>query len=160
MLKFIRKTETCWMGGSLFQYISCWSLSPTTRVLLLTYLISIHLMLKFIRKNGNEKPKWTLISIHLMLKFIHCVVSMIGLPTLFQYISCWSLSSQPESARISITYFNTSHVEVYLLPSLYLKIRFSDFNTSHVEVYLFIIVKIVPTSVFQYISCWSLSWEK
>ena len=54
---------------------------------------------------------------------------------LFQYISCWSLSSNIARTDYELSYFNTSHVEVY--PA----------------------VTAIPIGCakFQYISCWSLS---
>ena len=77
-------------------------------------VISIHLMLLFIRNSNPSHRNNTRISIHLMLLFIETYMAL----------------------RSCLINFNTSHVTVYL----YQKIRDIAmkryFNTSHVTVYL------------------------
>ena len=99
--------------------------------------------------------------------------------SVFQYISCYCLSSfviSPTSYRL---YFNTSHVTVYLSMFAFSHEKQSNFNTSHVTVYqsikgncrtiwtisihlmlLFIFVlSLLMHNLcwFQYISCYCLS---
>ena len=74
-----------------FQYISCYCLSCSGRMVRATIHISIHLMLLFIP---------------------FCII-----PPLFhfkfQYISCYCLSMMPLTRSQPDWYFNTSHVTVY-----------------------------------------------
>ena len=158
-------------------------------------------MLKFIISISDSGSWWTEISIHLMLKFIPGIPTDAVLLPLFQYISCWSLSEASGyetlvyakfqyiscwslsmifiTQETMISNFNTSHVEVYLPASFFVRRNFSHFNTSHVEVYrrkfsctifaiiisIHLMLKFIRyrnTSIhtqkwFQYISCWSLS---
>ena len=100
---------------AVFQYILCWSSSQKEMlwnghrnsfntsyvevhhkcffVCCLLEVVSIHLMLKFIGRDGCNRSLYWGVSIHLMLKFIWEV----GTPKLdvikFQYILCWSSSS-------------------------------------------------------------------
>ena len=60
----------------------------------------------------------------------------IDIETMFQYISCCSLSTSPIFFTIKLTRFNTSHVVVYLLIVEHITLKKLSFNTSHVVVYL------------------------
>ena len=60
-----------------------------------------------------------------------------------------------ESVRYS--YFNTSHVTVYLSAVNEYEGAYNDFNTSHVTVYHAPEVVPVDAPAFQYISCYGLS---
>ena len=120
------------------------------------FVISIHLMLLFIRISAICGCYGYNISIHLMLLFIDTNDPFEVGDTIFQYISCYCLSSQRipvhDILQISIHlmllfiyiatllnyhlhHFNTSHVTVYRnLPPL-LPLFWINFNTSHVTVY-------------------------
>ena len=113
MLLFIKKTGLPRSPIPRFQYISCYCLSQCLVGLLSGYLISIHLMLLFITLLMSYFTPVIFISIHLMLLFI-----------------------MVEQKSQSITsYFNTSHVTVYLSENV---------ETGRAE-------------RFQYISCYCLS---
>ena len=93
--------------------------------------VSIHLMLLFINDRPPEITYWCWVSIHLMLLFITSLwpVSLriwsfntshvtlyqgwcscyICLPCVFQYISCYSLSSE------NFQYFTNAHVSIHLM---------------------------------------------
>ena len=135
MLQFIRHVLSFLLLSPLFQYISCCSLSETC---------------------GNES-----------LYFVK-----------FQYISCCSLSSFLLNRLSTLDSFNTSHVVVYQVScltdyphwivSIHLMLQFifisicyfslhDSFNTSHVVVYQSTACGITAPTVFQYISCCSLS---
>ena len=96
----------------------------------------------------------------------------------FQYISCYSLSFLPIVTRKDHVRFNTSHVTLYHnrngfsdkpdyvsihLMLLFIKEDLTDkqcskrFNTSHVTLYQRKKIYIDTESLFQYISCYSLS---
>ena len=53
-----------------FQYISCYSLSKKSCIHICCFMVSIHLMLLFIRRSRQKLQKGTSVSIHLMLLFI------------------------------------------------------------------------------------------
>ena len=98
---------------------------------------------------------------------------------LFQYISCYCLSSPRFFNLFLIVYFNTSHVTVYRLypdPVYSKHINFNTshvtvypgyiiyydwnkdhFNASHVTVYRYPALYRSPQLSFQYISCYCLS---
>ena len=121
--------------SNVFQYISCYSLS--LRQIQLQTLISrfntSHVTLY--RSIWCWFCRGRSVSIHLMLLFIQeGSYGMLG-NTLFQYISCYSLSLAQASANANTNGFNTSHVTLY--PNQFIK--FSNANS------------------FQYISCYSLS---
>ena len=98
--------------------------------------ISIHPMLRFIKRNSMETPSTASISIHPMLRFIDILRTYMKEYIEFQYIPCYGLSSNTSCGSIALTDFNTSHVTVYLGCNLSAGIFLSDFNTSHVTVYL------------------------
>ena len=157
MLQFIMLNTLDMYGICQFQYISCCSLSITSRMGVLHWTsVSIHLMLQFIVKVATgatidtgfttshvvvyqwEKPACSttdLVSIHLMLQFILSEEDIDCVTDWFQYISCCSLSFKVRYICVLLNRFNTSHVVVYLPPF------FVDMNLV----------------LFQYISCCSLS---
>ena len=53
----------------------------------------------------------------------------------FQYISCYCLSVQVYAVLFPFFYFNTSHVTVYQTPMRLKRLKVRYFNTSHVTVY-------------------------
>ena len=118
-----------------FQYISCYSLSLRSGSARQQVLVSIHLMLLFIRFREGDKITFTLfqyISCYSLSEPCDCVIWK---KTKFQYISCYSLSSLHPETLPSVPRFNTSHVTLYHpAPPV-----------------------TVPPNMFQYISCYSLS---
>ena len=96
-----------------FQYIPCYCLSQN-RV--------IHAIEIFI-------------SIHPMLLFIVVVPEITNDRLIFQYIPCYCLSMLPPAFFCVNSYFNTSHVTVYLLLCKVFAEMQYHFNTSHVTVY-------------------------
>ena len=96
-----------------FQYISCYGLSCNQQTDNTTGQISIHLMLRFIRRRGTRPEYANCISIHLMLRFINTEITK-------------------TSFRL---YFNTSHVTVYQYQMKHESGENNNFNTSHVTVY-------------------------
>ena len=78
--------------------------------------VSIHLMLLFIRRRSSENAQLFRVSIHLMLLFISKTYRRSLFPNLFQYISCYSLSSPSPILLFRYSSFNTSHVTLYLSP--------------------------------------------
>ena len=136
MLLFITAATPELLKVCPFQYISCYCLSMADRGIVVEEKISIHLMLLFI----------------------------ITLPT----------------TSISFNYFNTSHVTVYQffrfqhpkknVISIHLMLLFIitfigilpidfHFNTSHVTVYPDRLFEQPTISLFQYISCYCLSFS-
>ena len=119
--------------------------------------ISIHLMLLFIEEDHNKITGAKRISIHLMLLFIVLPSVLPLLFALFQYISCYCLSS--------LIYLHLKHLSISIHLMLLFIINFTltspnpvYFNTSHVTVYppLQTLSFIFP--IFQYISCYCLSF--
>ena len=111
-----------------------------------------------------------------ILAFFHCFSA----PSLFQYISCYCLSKDKREPQQVQTDFNTSHVTVYLKInnafskfhniSIHLMLLFIitfigilpidfHFNTSHVTVYPDRLFEQPTISLFQYISCYCLSFS-
>ena len=96
----------------MFQYISCYSLSRLRRQKRTHRAVSIHLMLLFILL-----IIWLLLSYgrfntsHVTL--YRSRVSRFVLRDSFQYISCYSLSSEPLLKLLEQLCFNTSHVTLY-----------------------------------------------
>ena len=102
-------------------------------------VISIHLMLRFIKINLWCVFILVNISIHLMLRFI-----------------AWIILKFARKAD-----FNTSHVTVYRKLFVAVKVWYPNFNTSHVTVYLsgYYWYQGIQKA-FQYISCYGLSkWD-
>ena len=79
----------------------------------LSDIVSIHLMLLFIRSVVNPCYKLDIVSIHLMLLFIPDRWIDFKISLKFQYISCYSLSYFSLSIFNSSMGFNTSHVTLY-----------------------------------------------
>ena len=143
-------------------------------------MVSIHLMLLFIIFAFRPSSDCCIVSIHLMLLFIGSILSsfvwdsmfqyiscyslsgdcgpvLAGNLCLFQYISCYSLSSCRSAKRVEKLCFNTSHVTLYLFafrPS-------SDCCIVSIHLMLLFIAICdwngYKTVGFQYISCYSLS---
>ena len=137
-------------------------------------------MLLFIQRETEVICSEVPVSIHLMLLFIE--VSGVGSAVVeaFQYISCYSLSNCKEYRLYKQKGFNTSHVTLYRKPgtaklpaessfntshvTLYLNLRMMlvqimlCFNTSHVTLYQVENFTLKSRTMFQYISCYSLSF--
>ena len=148
------------MPNKQFQYISCCSLS---------FYSSIN------KKSGEQ------VSIHLMLQFIQHSDAQRNSKLSFQYISCCSLSNyrmlvqkknfsfntshvvvyrrKSRKRRKTAISFNTSHVVVYPQKNFLPHQFYYRFNTSHVVVYLDSLSRRCGISMFQYISCCSLSFS-
>ena len=179
MLLFIGGKNKAFRFVPRFQYISCYCLSSLATGRKHLKDISIHLMLLLITgvvPEGEEVTKFQyiscyclsesvvpwltlkLISIHLMLLFI--VEKMILKDALneFQYISCYCLSVHGQLTGIVFPYFNTSHVTVYRRPDVTYLLAVINFNTSHVTVYLNPDIDDRKINIFQYISCYCLSY--
>ena len=122
-----------------------------------SFLISIHLMLLFIRMAavGGERS--------IVFQYISCYcLSVSGFDSfisahLFQYISCYCLSGLSLGLFNDQADFNTSHVTVYLLQQRRSVLFAFNFNTSHVTVYLTPRTPTIMVPTFQYISCYCLS---
>ena len=65
-----RLMQNSYQATSPFQYISCYSLSKKSCIHICCFMVSIHLMLLFIRRSRQKLQKGTSVSIHLMLLFI------------------------------------------------------------------------------------------
>ena len=120
-----------------FQYISCYSLSQQTTIRTMQASVSIHLMLLFISRQYQEAQYLLDVSIHLMLLFIQFLASydeleisfntshvtlylerasdFVDTMTLFQYISCYSLS--PDSIKKLSTFLMFQYISCYSLSS-------------------------------------------
>ena len=140
-----------------FQYISCYSLSQQTTIRTMQASVSIHLMLLFISRQYQEAQYLLDVSIHLMLLFIQFLASydeleisfntshvtlylerasdFVDTMTLFQYISCYSLSKEGIDNMKDVRSFNTSHVTLYRLSYRNSYQLHLGFNTSHVTLY-------------------------
>ena len=168
-------TQSKWLE---FQYISCCSLSSTSSPHTSFAFISIHLMLQFIWLSICPKdliPHFNtshvvvylfnqfpcsfhnVISIHLMLQFILALAVLEAQKTIFQYISCCSLSEIKHMVTILeqiFQYISCCSLSRKLWNEKLWKERFqyisccslsmlrstvmlgsTDFNTSHVVVY-------------------------
>ena len=140
--------------------------------------ISIHLMLLFIFVSYCENVYFLIISIHLMLLFIVTTEQTTETKSVFQYISCYCLSQEPQISMSILRYFNTSHVTVYLRDSIIncLSWIFQYISCyclsicNHNPIYIFYIsihlmllfigelsAEIAALNIFQYISCYCLS---
>ena len=76
-----------------FQYISCYCLSISGFLNAISMIISIHLMLLFISRPPFIPAQHHRISIHLMLLFINDAINEVTTRLVFQYISCYCLST-------------------------------------------------------------------
>ena len=98
------------------------------------YIVSIHLMLLFIRfQRWFNCPG--IVSIHLMLLFIAVLKEDFEQYFAFQYISCYSLSFPDRESTIMCLCFNTSHITLYLSEITLFSKSLARFNTSHVTLY-------------------------
>ena len=88
-----------------FQYISCYSLSSIGKGNCGNGNVSIHLMLLFINVCRNSRRKCKNVSIHLMLLFIVNMWFMTRRNRRFQYISCYSLSSNEAGIKLVFLWF-------------------------------------------------------
>ena len=120
----------------LFQYISCYSLSLREIQNTRSTIVSIHLMLLFIRASTVRGWKYILVSIHLMLLFIRVTFGGYHEKYWFQYISCYSLSRHSSRHSWSCSLFQ--YISCYSLSA----------KNRPVSNY---------SCMFQYISCYSLS---
>ena len=120
-----------------FQYISCYSLSIPEDV------------------QDKIKKLFQYISCYSLSK-ISRPWSAVQIP--FQYISCYSLSNYDKLSDAWDYCFNTSHVTLYQSFRQKKKCFLVSFNTSHVTLYLIVNCYRLPSIMFQYISCYSLSF--
>ena len=93
-------------------------------------------MLRFITDYLQPTVALYLISIHLMLRFIRINGNLVIIRFTFQYISCYGLSRKNLTSGEKIHHFNTSHVTVYPVEEVKKDKTNFHFNTSHVTVYL------------------------
>ena len=148
--------EILFKAKRMFQYITCYSLSPYQRSSLSFIIVSIHHMLLFIlllipflsillmfqyitcyslSDSARMRLFVRLVSIHHMLLFIRRAIPCASYRSMFQYITCYSLSVQSYWSKLDRKRFNTSHVTLY--PGRQTRVLFS--------------------CSFQYITCYSLS---
>ena len=102
----------------------------------LCYWVSIHLMLLFIFRLPCVTSPLKRVSIHLMLLFIDDIICAFEDYEVFQYISCYSLSS------IHLTTTLISEVSIHLMLLFInnrniMECKEICFNTSHVTLYRF-----------------------
>ena len=139
----------------MFQYITCYSLSDVQHLLLVNYIgfntshVTLYLLMEryLSSRTGFNTSHVTLYRAGKEHAFLF---------GLFQYITCYSLSTNLQESTASIYRFNTSHVTLYLIPAHGIK-RDVRFNTSHVTLYLEESEAMNSPEVFQYITCYSLS---
>ena len=173
-----RQGEKRTRPGLPFQYISCYSLSYWLREVLLSELVSIHLMLLFINiplavwlwpdtfqyiSCYSLSEGESLIQIGAVkFQYISCYsLSIIGKLNgyyypMFQYISCYSLSTFLRCLCSS----NLVSIHLMLLFIQWKRENTSkdgSFNTSHVTLYRGAGLVGTDPMAFQYISCYSLS---
>ena len=163
-----------------FQYISCYSLSQSARSRLrenrgfntshvTLYLeqnrdcqqfnhVSIHLMLLFIYILFGTLCTTAPVSIHLMLLFISKHFHIYQIFYKFQYISCYSLSTQKGIQEKRSRTFQYISCYSLSLDAVLGRENYIRFNTSHVTLYLITMYVGENETLFQYISCYSLSW--
>ena len=98
------------------------------------------------------------VSIHLILLFIAVMGLTLFAEYMFQYISCYSLSTVKEKSYAEMTMFQ--YISCYSLsfPAPWEPLVLFRFNTSHVTLYLIIPAVNKVIHRFQYISCYSLSF--
>ena len=141
-------------------------------------VVSIHLMLLFIRQPGFSPGLSFHVSIHLMLLFICMAYRLTGQKTCFNtsHVTLYQINTKSQDALLKC--FNTSHVTLYqkrvrtckklVSVSIHLMLLFIQvdvlqpignqcFNTSHVTLYQLKEKTYYQLRKFQYISCYSLS---
>ena len=137
MLLFIKRQCVHFITYLIFQYISCYCLSPFS-VLCFTrnfYFNTSHVTV-YRTSTYKSFPKISYfntshVTVYLLFLYIYHTLSQ------FQYISCYCLSAGISFNSDVLFHFNTSHVTVY-----------------HSRLY-----HQVPVEQFQYISCYCLSWR-
>ena len=98
------------------------------------------------------------ISIHLMLLFITGTATIDGSESVFQYISCYCLSTPIDAICFMDADFNTSHVTVYRKTSDGEELEDASFQ--YISCYCLSLCNIQDFhcfALFQYISCYCLS---
>ena len=140
-----------------FQYISCYSLSPTPKgcdecpCSFNTSHVTLY------PPPDGRKTRRKKVSIHLMLLFIQYRSNPSGHQQVFQYISCYSLSVDFTIEKNYRPGFNTSHV------TLYQQWQQAGASWTHVSIHLMLLFIVLQErtdgkdEAFQYISCYSLS---
>ena len=93
-----------------------------------------------------------------MLLFIKLENHNMTFYSVFQYISCYSLSGVEKIVVLKSISFNTSHVTLYRRNRRLICLSIVCFNTSHVTLYHHPFDKKHSIKQFQYISCYSLSY--
>ena len=157
MLQFIFTIHWRHLQVSLFQYISCCSLSSWSIQKKRRSQVSIHLMLQFITSFSLHN------SDRIQFQYISCCSLSPLLFNLYSRNSCFNTSHvvvyrySGSSGLFPLCSFNTSHVVVYPTGSSSSDTYYTCFNTSHVVVYQPDNAIIIPLTSFQYISCCSLS---
>ena len=132
---------------------------PYLNKMYLSDIVSIHLMLLFIRSVVNPCYKLDIVSIHLMLLFIPApweppvLFLSVSIHLMLLFIAVWWRFSISTRGR-----FNTSHVTLYRGRRSGLIDMDCCFNTSHVTLYRVLEIRLtLNRPKFQYISCYSLS---
>ncbi len=143
MLLFIIPSHSISLSSSMFQYISCYSLSGRSLSDVIPVFVSIHLMLLFIRASTTSLTGLSAVSIHLMLLFIQRHPEVGEAQQAFQYISCYSLSKPHYFPNREMMCFNTSHVTLYPQEKRSRAFGENSFNTSHVTLYRHILEEII-----------------
>ena len=126
-------------------------------VVLFAIIISIHLMLLFIELHPVSWRLFLLISIHLMLLFILFRIPCVKDVSIFQYISCYCLSSCCGASFSEIITFQ--YISCYCL-SVWSELQSCSFRISIHLMLLFIHIQKSTKKRwyrFQYISCYCLS---
>ena len=139
-------------------YLNTIGLSRHSQFFCKFFLISIHLMLRFINRRTIKLIRVRRISIHLMLRFIVCtclkadVIFVISIHLMLRFILQRTVDNIPK-LRISI----------------HLMLRFISFRTLHdwrnQNISIHLMLRFIPLSIsctyaplkFQYISCYGLS---
>ena len=121
--------------------------------------VSIHLMLLFI-----ERPSSTLSTLSAGFNTSHVTLYQFQKMCRIKSKSCFNTShvtlylKSPVRDLLSRYRFNTSHVTLYQSFRQKIKCFLVSFNTSHVTLYLIVNCYRLPSIMFQYISCYSLSF--
>ena len=104
------------MVYSLFQYISCYSLSYVNKkdksIIQMFQYISCYSLSKYTENIMEHKDSFN--TSHVTL-YLERASDFVDTMTLFQYISCYSLSKEGIDNMKDVRSFNTSHVTLYPL---------------------------------------------
>ena len=142
----------------LFQYISCYSLSHVQGRRVPGRTVSIHLMLLFIILRRLFWQMIDCVSIHLMLLFISSSTVHSDTALLFQYISCYSLSTQVVHNALEVIPFQ--YISCYSLSPVYFQDWWCICQFQYISCYSLSRSRYITGKrriKFQYISCYSLS---